>query len=87
MSTCASWDVYHRNSQGYLLEFSRAQGHALDGNLSQLHLIAGQGTSLVTEDILHLAQILVQIAVAGFGKLTSAGVLHRSAQAVTQALK
>ena len=87
MPTHAKWDVYNRGSQGYLLEFSRAQRHALDGNLSQLHLIAGQSASFVTEDVLHLAQILVQIAVTGFGKLTSAGVLHRPAKAVIQALE
>lgn len=61
-----------------VLEFGRAEGEALNGNLPHLHLIAGQGASLVTEDILHLAQVLIQVAVAGLCKVSRAGILQNA---------
>ena len=59
-----------------LLELSSAQWQRLDGHLSELHLIAGQGASLITEDVLHLAQVLIQVAVTCLCILSTYGILH-----------
>ena len=58
------------------LELSRSQGDGLDSNLPELHFVAGEGAGLVTEDILHLAQVLIQVAVACLGILPACGILH-----------
>ena len=58
------------------LELSRSQQSGLDRNLPELHFIAGEGASLVTEHILHLAQVLIQVAVTRLGILTTCGILH-----------
>ena len=57
-------------------ELRGAKGDSLDGNLSQLHLIAGQGAGLVAEDIVNLAQVLIQVGVASTRVLFRHGVLH-----------
>ena len=59
-----------------LLELSRSQGDGLDSNLPELHFIAGESASLVTEDVFHFAQVLVQVAVACLGVLPTGGILH-----------
>ena len=58
------------------LELSRPQGDGLDSDLPELHFIAGESAGLVTEDVFHLAQVLIQVAVACLGILAARGVLH-----------
>ncbi len=58
------------------LELSRSQRNGLDSNLPELHFIAGESAGLVTEDVFHLAQVLVKVAVACLGILPACGVLH-----------
>jgi len=65
------------------LELSRSQGDGLDSNLPELHFIAGESAGLVTEDIFHLAQVLVQVAVACLGILPTCGVLHIAKSSVS----
>lgn len=57
----------------WVAEWGTAQGYA-----AQLHLIAGEGSSLITEDIFHHAKILHHVCIAGFGKVTSCIILHLS---------
>ncbi len=73
-TTCS---VLSQKQPGKLsLELSRSQGDGLDSNLPELHFITGEGAGLVTEDVLNLAQVLVQVAVARLGILPACGVLH-----------
>lgn len=72
--TCS---VLNQEQPGELsLELSRSQGDGLDSNLPELHFIAGESAGLVTEDVFHLAQVFVQVAVARLGVLPACGVLH-----------
>lgn len=62
------------------LEVWVAKWGATQGYAAQLHLIAGEGSSLVAEDIFHHAKILHHVCVAGFGKVTRGLMLHLSIQ-------
>ena len=47
-----------------LLDSLDAQAHSLHSKLPQLHLIAGESPCFVTEDVVYLPQIFVQICVS-----------------------
>ena len=58
-----------------LLYTAGAQTDPFDGNFSELHLIAGQRSSFVAEDVVDFAQILVQICVSGLGMLIALWII------------
>lgn len=72
----AACSVLRQEPNKLSLELSRPQGDGLDSDLPELHFIAGESAGLVTEDVFHLAQVLIQVAVACLGILPARGVLH-----------
>lgn len=62
-----------------LLDPIHTQADPFDGDLPQLHLIAGQGPCLVAEDVVNLSQILIQIGIPGFCMLISFSVVPGTA--------
>ena len=60
---------------GGSLDTGSTKADALDGYLTELHLIAGEGAGLVAEDVVNLAQVLVQVGVPGLGVLVEGLVI------------
>ena len=63
---------------GGSLDTRSTKADALDGDLTELHLVAGEGAGLVAEDVVDLAQVLVQVGVPGLGVLVEGLVIPAS---------
>jgi hypothetical protein len=68
--------MLHMSQPTALLEIGIAIGDPLDSDLAQLHLIGGESARLVAEDVLNLAQILIQVGIARQGMVAAHRVNH-----------